>query len=239
MQPRVRTAAGCKSRVVKKSLRALGLALLAAWPAAPAWGQAPAAFEQPPLPYAQSALAPFISAETLQYHYGKHQKAYVDVLNQLTAGKPEAELPIEEVVMRAQGPLFNASAQVWNHAFYWRSLKPGGGGEPSGALAEAARRDFGSNAGLKNALAQAAASLFGSGWAWLVLEDGKLKVVQTANADLPMKHGQKALLVIDVWEHAYYIDYRNARAEYVDAVLDHLVNWDFAAENFARAVRRP
>ena len=136
------------------------------------------------------------------------------------------------------GPLFNNAAQVWNHTFYWNSLKPKGGGEPAGELAEAVKRDFGSYAKLREELARAAVSQFGSGWAWLVLEDGKLKVVQTANADLPMKHGQTALLTLDVWEHAYYLDYRNARAKHVDVVLDSLVNWDFAAANYARATKK-
>ncbi|MCX5795186.1 MAG: superoxide dismutase [Elusimicrobia bacterium] len=198
------------------------------------------AFTQPPLPYDQGALAPFISAETMQYHYGKHQKGYVDILNKLVAGKPEAGRTLEELVKTAPtGPLFNASAQVWNHTFYWNSLKPKGGGQPAGDLAAAIKRDFGSFAEFRTQFAQAATSLFGSGWAWLVLDHGQLKVVQTSNADNPLRHGQTALLVLDVWEHAYYIDYRNARAKYVDAVIDDLVNWDFAAANYAQAVKKP
>ena len=197
------------------------------------------AFDQPPLPYAEDALAPAVSAETLRFHYGKHHKAYVDVLNKLTAGTPEAGRGLEELVKTAPpGPLFNAAGQVWNHAFYWRSLKPQGGGEPSGALAEAIKRDFGSYAKFREEFARAATTLFGSGWAWLVLDGGKLKVVQTSNADNPLRRGQKPLLVVDVWEHAYYIDYRNARAQYVDACLDHLLAWDFAEANLAAGAPR-
>ncbi len=194
------------------------------------------AFELPKLPYAKDALAPVISAETLDFHYGKHHQAYLTNLNKLTEGKPEAGKPLEEVI-RAAGPggLFNNAAQVWNHSFYWNSLKPGGGGEPAGDLASALSRDFGSAAKFKEQLAAAAAGQFGSGWAWLVLDGSKLKVVATSNADLPMKHGQTALLTLDVWEHAYYIDYRNARPKYIEAVLDKLLNWDFAARNLRSA----
>jgi Fe-Mn family superoxide dismutase len=213
---------------------------------APAPAPAPSAaqpaagpFSLPPLPYDRAVLAPHISAETIAYHYGKHHQAYVDNLNNLVAGTPEAGKKLEEVIMTASGALFNNAAQAWNHTFYWNSLKPGGGGEPSGELAEAVKRDFGSYARFREEFARAATTLFGSGWAWLVLDGGKLRVVQTANADLPMRHGQAALLVIDVWEHAYYIDYRNARVKYVDAVLDHLVNWDFAAANYAKAAKQP
>ncbi|MBI5209305.1 MAG: superoxide dismutase [Elusimicrobia bacterium] len=198
------------------------------------------AFTQPPLPYAPAALAPFISAEVLQYHYASHQKGALDTLNKLVTGKSEAGRALEEIIKTASpGPLFNAAAQVWNHTFYWNSLKPNGGGEPSGALAEAIKRDFGSYAQFREQFAKAATSLFGSGWAWLVLENGKLKIVQTSNADNPMCHGQTALLVLDVWEHAYYIDYRNGRAKYVDAAIDHLINWDFASANLARSVKQP
>jgi len=230
---------------------ALGAALLVAFgtgragsaagePGAPAPAPAAGPFEQPPLPYAKDALAPWISAETFEYHYGKHQKAYLDSLNKLVAGKPEAKLSLEEIILgAAPGPLFNAAAQVWNHTFFWNSLKPKGGAEPAGELAEALKRDFGSYAKFREEFAKAATGLFGSGWAWLVSDGGKLKVVQTANADLPIKHGQTALVVIDVWEHAYYVDYRNARAKYVDAVLDNLLNWDFAAANYEKATKKP
>ena len=192
------------------------------------------AFTLPSLPFSRSALEPIISAETLEFHYGKHHQAYVNNLNALVEGKPEAKMPLDELIMKAEGGVFNNAAQVWNHTFYWNCLKPGGGGEPSGALAEAIDRDFGSFDAFKEEFSGAAANLFGSGWAWLVLDDGKLKIAQTSNADLPMKHGQTALLTIDVWEHAYYIDYRNARPKYIEAVLDNLINWDFVEQNLTR-----
>jgi Fe-Mn family superoxide dismutase len=188
-------------------------------------------FSLPPLPWPKDALAPVISAETLDYHYGKHHQAYVTNLNKLTEGKPEAEQPLESLIASAQGGVFNNAAQIWNHTFYWNSMKPGGGGKPTGALLELVNRDFGSTDTLLQQLGEAAKTHFGSGWAWLVQDSGKLKVTTTANADLPMKHGQNALLTVDVWEHAYYIDYRNARPGYVDAFLKSLINWDFAAKN--------
>jgi Fe-Mn family superoxide dismutase len=190
------------------------------------------AFSLPPLPYAKDALAPVISAETLDYHYGKHHQAYVTNLNKLIEGKPEADQSLESIIRSAAaGPLFNNAAQVWNHTFYWNSLKPGGGGQPTGQLLELVKRDFGSADDLLRQLGEAAKGHFASGWAWLVQDAGKLKITTTANADLPMKHNQTALLTIDVWEHAYYIDYRNVRANYVDATLKSLINWDFAASN--------
>jgi Fe-Mn family superoxide dismutase len=188
-------------------------------------------FSLSPLPWAKDALAPVISAETLDYHYGKHHQAYVTNLNKLTEGKPEANQSLEQIIMASSGGLFNNAAQVWNHTFYWNSMKPNGGGKPTGQLLELVNRDFGSVDNLLQQLGEAAKTQFGSGWAWLVQDGGKLKVTQTANADLPMKHGQNALLTCDVWEHAYYIDYRNARPNYVDAYLKSLVNWDFAAKN--------
>ncbi|MDC0717537.1 superoxide dismutase [Nannocystis bainbridge] len=188
-------------------------------------------FTLPELPYAKDALAPHISAETLEFHHDKHHAAYVNNLNKLLAGKPEAELPLEEVILRSDGGVFNNAAQVWNHTFYWHSMKPNGGGRPTGELAAAIDRDFGSFEKFREEFANAATTQFGSGWAWLVLADGKLSVTKTGNADLPLKHGQTALLTIDVWEHAYYIDFRNARPKYIDTFLDHLVNWDFVAGN--------
>ena len=188
-------------------------------------------FSLPPLPWAKDALAPVISAETLDYHYGKHHQAYVTNLNKLTEGKPEANQSLEQIIMSSSGGVFNNAAQVWNHTFYWSSMKPNGGGKPTGQLLELVNRDFGSADNLLQQLGEAAKTQFGSGWAWLIQDGGKLKVTQTANADLPMKHGQNALLTCDVWEHAYYIDYRNARPNYVDAYLKSLVNWDFAAKN--------
>lgn len=193
-------------------------------------------FTLPPLPYDKAALAPHLSAETLEYHYGKHHQAYVTNLNKLIADKPEAKKSLEEIIMTAApGGLFNNAAQDWNHTFYWSCMKPNGGGEPAGDLRAAIERDFGSFAKFKEQLTAAATTLFGSGWAWLALDDGKLKIVQTKDADLPMKHNQAALLTMDVWEHAYYIDCRNARPKYIEAFLDHLADWDFAAANFAKA----
>ena len=192
------------------------------------------AFTLPELPYSKDALAPHISAETLEYHHGKHHKAYVDKLNELLAGKPEADKKLEEVIMSSEGPVFNNAAQIWNHTFYWSSMKPKGGGEPTGDLAAAITRDFGGFDKFKTEFTQAGITQFGSGWAWLVLEGGKLKVTKTGNADLPMKHGQKALLTMDVWEHAYYIDYRNARPKYIETFLTSLANWDFALENLKK-----
>lgn len=189
------------------------------------------AFTLPSLPFEKNALEPVISAETLEYHHGKHHQAYVNNLNGLVEGKPEADMALEDIIMKAEGGVFNNAAQVWNHTFYWSCLTPGGSGKPSGKLAEAIDRDFGSFDAFKEQYSTAAGKLFGSGWAWLVLDGGKLKIVQTSNADLPMKHNQTAILTIDVWEHAYYIDYRNARPKYVEAVIDNLLNWDFAAEN--------
>jgi Fe-Mn family superoxide dismutase len=189
------------------------------------------AFTLPALPWSKDALAPHISAETIDFHYGKHHQAYVTNLNKLIEGKPEASKTLEDIILSSEGGVFNNAAQIWNHTFYWNSMKPQGGGKPTGKLLELVNRDFGSVDNLLQQLGEAAKTQFGSGWAWLVDEGGKLKVTKTANADLPMKHNQKALLTCDVWEHAYYIDYRNARPNYVDAFLKNLVNWDFAAKN--------
>jgi Fe-Mn family superoxide dismutase len=194
------------------------------------------AFTLPPLPYDKNALAPHISAETLDFHYGKHHQTYVTNLNKLVEGKPEASKSLEDIIMSSEAGLFNNSAQVWNHTFYWHCMKPNGGGQPSGDLADAIKRDFGSLEKFSEEFSNAAATQFGSGWAWLVIgKDKKLAVTKTGNADLPMKHGQKALLTIDVWEHAYYIDYRNARPKYIETFLKSLVNWDYALENLKKA----
>ncbi|MBI5625460.1 MAG: superoxide dismutase [Elusimicrobia bacterium] len=190
-------------------------------------------FTLPALPYDKNSLAPHISPETIDYHYGKHHQTYVNNLNKLTEGKPEAGKTLEEIIMSASGGLFNNAAQVWNHTFYWNCMKPKGGAEPTGELAEAIKRDFGTFAKFKEEFTNAATTLFGSGWTWLVLENGKLKITQTSNADLPMKHDQTALMTLDVWEHAYYIDHRNARAKHISAFLDSLVNWDFVSANLA------
>lgn len=189
-------------------------------------------FELDPLPYAKDALAPHLSAETLSFHYEKHHQTYMTNLKNLLADKPEAGKSLEEIVKSSSGGVFNNAAQVWNHDFYWKSMKPGGGGEPAGKLAEAIRRDFGSFADFRAKFQDAAVKQFGSGWAWLVASGGKLEIVTTGNADTPVAKGQKCLLTCDVWEHAYYIDYRNLRAKYVETWLASLVNWDFAAGNY-------
>jgi Fe-Mn family superoxide dismutase len=186
------------------------------------------AIELPELPYAQDALAPHISAETIQYHYGKHHAAYVAKVNAAIDGTDNADKGLDDIIMGAEGGLFNNSAQVWNHTFYWNSMKPGGGGEPTGAIADAIGSAFGGYDAFKEKFATEAATHFGSGWAWLVDGGSGLEIVSTHDADLPMKHSQKAIIACDVWEHAYYIDYRNARPDYVATYLDNLVNWDWA-----------
>jgi Fe-Mn family superoxide dismutase len=189
-------------------------------------------FTLPELPYAKNALEPHISAETLEFHYGKHHATYVTNLNKLLEGK-ENPGTLEEIVKSSEGGVFNNAAQVWNHTFYWHCMAPNGGGKPEGALAAAIERDFGSYEKFREELTQAALTQFGSGWAWLVKKaDGKLAITKTPNADTPLKGADKPLLTIDVWEHAYYIDYRNARAKYVETFFDKLVNWTFVASNF-------
>lgn len=190
----------------------------------------------PPLPYADNALDPVISANTLGFHYGKHHKTYVDNLNKLIEGTELAGLSLEEVIASSAGKadkvgVFNNAAQVWNHTFYWNSLTPNGGGEPPSALKQKIEASFGSVEACKKELATAATTQFGSGWAWLVKEGDKLQIIKTSNADLPLTKGMSPLLTIDVWEHAYYLDYQNRRADYVNAVLDKLINWGFAADN--------
>ncbi|PZR08215.1 MAG: superoxide dismutase [Fe] [Archangium gephyra] len=189
-------------------------------------------FELDPLPYAKNALAPHLTEETLSFHYDKHHQAYMTNLKNLLEGKPEAEKSLEEIVKTSSGGVFNNAAQVWNHTFYWNSMKPSGGGEPTGALAEAIKRDFGSYADFKKQFAEASVKQFGSGWGWLVKEGDKLKIVTTGNAETPITKGQTPLITCDVWEHAYYIDYRNLRAKYVDTFLEKLVNWEWAAAQF-------
>ena len=187
-------------------------------------------FELPTLPYSNDALTPHISAETIEYHYGKHHNAYVTNLNNLAADTDWASKSLEEIIKGADGGLFNNAAQVWNHSFYWNCLAPDGGGAPSGALATAIDAAFGSFTAFQEAFTKAAATQFGSGWAWLVREaDGSLAITQTANAGNPMTDGATPLLTCDVWEHAYYVDYRNARPQYIAAFWN-LVNWDFVAE---------
>ena len=196
--------------------------------------------ELPPLPFAQDALAPVISAETLSFHYGKHHKAYVDNLNKLVAGTDLSETPLETLIKAVAGKpdkagVFNNAAQVWNHTFFWNSLKPGGGGAPTGAVAKGIDAAFGSFENFKKEFTNAAMTQFGSGWAWLVADKGQLKLVKTPNAETPLTTGQTALLTVDVWEHAYYLDYQNRRADFVAAVIDKLLNWEFANANLARA----
>ena len=186
-------------------------------------------FSLPPLPFAEDALAPVLSAETLKLHHGKHHKKYVDTMNQLLEKEQLEAHSLEEVVRAAKGKLFNNAAQAWNHDFYWHSLSPKRR-RPAGALLHRLEKDFGSYDGFAAKFAAAATGQFGSGWAWLVDKDGKLEVMATANADTPMAHGIKCLLTIDVWEHAYYVDYRNERERYVSAILDRL-NWEFAEKN--------
>ncbi|WP_419927845.1 superoxide dismutase [Candidatus Poriferisocius sp.] len=191
------------------------------------------AFELPPLPYSQSALEPYVSAETMSYHYDRHHAGYVANLNRLTDGTQWEGAELEKVVLGADGAIFNNAAQIWNHTFYWHSMSPDGGGAPSGPVRAAIEESFGSTDEFRRQFADAAVGLFGSGWTWLAADENGLAIVQTANADLPLLQDRRALLVVDVWEHAYYLDYQNARAAYVEAFLDHLINWEFVAENLA------
>lgn len=190
----------------------------------------------PALPYADNALAPVISANTMGFHYGKHHKGYVDNLNKLVAGTEFANLTLEQIIAKTAGKadktaIFNNAAQTWNHTFYWHSLKPKGGGEPPAMLKKKIETSFGTLDACKKELATAAMAQFGSGWVWLVLNGDKLEITKTANAEVPMTTGLKPLLTIDVWEHAYYLDYQNRRADYVSAILDKLLNWEFALQN--------
>jgi Fe-Mn family superoxide dismutase len=191
------------------------------------------AFELPALPYEQNALEPHISAETLEFHYGKHHKTYVDKLNGLLAGTDMENAALEDVITNSEGGVFNTAAQVWNHTFYWHCLSPNGGGEPTGALADAISSAFGSFADFKEQFTNSAINNFGSGWTWLVQKaDGSVAIHNTSNAGCPLTEGVTPLLTVDVWEHAYYIDYRNARPKYMEAFWN-LVNWEFVAGNMA------
>jgi len=188
--------------------------------------------ELPPLPYDKSALAPFISAETLEFHHGKHHQAYVTNLNNLIPGTLFENLDLKEIVLKSDGAIFNNAAQVWNHTFYWNCMRPQGGGQPTGELLEAIHQAFGSFEAFKEAFSKCAVTTFGSGWAWLVKKaDGSLALVSTSNAACPLTEGHTPLLTCDVWEHAYYIDYRNLRPKYVEEFW-HLVNWDFVDQQF-------
>lgn len=186
------------------------------------------------LPYADTALEPVMSAKTFSFHHGKHYKAYVDKANELLAGSPLAAKPLEEIIRACAGKpdqaaLFNNTAQAWNHAFFWKCMKPGGGGKPSGKLGEAIEKTFGGYDNFRKQFVEAGMGQFGSGWVWLVADGGALKIVKTPNADTPLAHGQTALLTADVWEHAYYLDVQNRRKDFLESFLDKLANWDFAA----------
>jgi Fe-Mn family superoxide dismutase len=201
------------------------------------------AFNLPPLPYSKDALEPFMSAKTLGFHHGKHHKTYVETLNELVEGTPEADMSLEEIIVAthhddAKTPVFNNAAQAWNHQFFWPCMKKEGGGELAGNLKKAIDHDFGGLDKFTEAFKEAATTQFGSGWAWLVFDAGKLKVIKTSNAINPVAGGQSALLTCDVWEHAYYLDYQNRRPDFVQAFLEHLVNWDFVAENLEKAMAR-
>lgn len=198
------------------------------------------AFELPALPYAQDALEPHITANTLSFHHGKHHNTYVTNLNNLTKDTDLANKSLEDVVSAVAGDaskagIFNNAAQIWNHTFYWNSMSPNGGGAPTGAVADKIASDLGGYDKFVEEFKAAATTQFGSGWAWLVVDGGTLKVTKTGNADTPIAHGQTPLLTIDVWEHAYYLDFQNRRPDYIAAFLDHLINWDFANQNLAAA----
>jgi Fe-Mn family superoxide dismutase len=201
--------------------------------------QGKGSFELPPLPYAEDALAPVISARTISFHYGKHHRAYVDNLNGLVKNTPYEKMSLEEVVKASvaapgQTAIFNNAAQVWNHTFYWNSMKPGGGGKPAGEIGRRIDKDFGGYETFRKEFVGAALGQFGSGWAWLATDGKSLKVVKTPNAENPITQGLKPLLTIDVWEHAYYLDYQNRRKDFVEASLDRVVNWAFAEKNLPR-----
>jgi len=192
------------------------------------------AIDLPKLPYADNALEPHISARTISFHYGKHHATYVKNLNGLIQGTDQENASLEEIIAAAApGGLYNNAAQVWNHSFYWKCMTPGGGGSPSGVLSDAISAAFGSAGAFKEQFKASAAGNFGSGWTWLVKDGGKLAIANTDDADTPLKHGQIPLLTVDVWEHAYYLDYQNARPAYLDAFIEHLINWEFVASNFA------
>jgi Fe-Mn family superoxide dismutase len=197
-------------------------------------------FTLPPLPYPENALAPVISANTLSFHYGKHHKAYLDNLNKMIAGTEYEGATLEKIITDTAGKadkagIFNNAAQTWNHTFYWNSLKPAGGGKPIGRVAQMIESDLGGYEQFKKDFAQAGVTQFGSGWAWLVAEGGKLKIVKTGNADNPLTKGQAPILTLDVWEHAYYLDYQNRRPDHLGAAIDGLLNWGFANDNLAKA----
>jgi len=217
-----------------------GAAVAAAIPGLPNFAGAASPHELPPLPFAENALEPVISAKTVGFHYGKHHKGYVDKLNKLIAGTEYEDMTLEKIIAATgEKPqttdIFNNAAQTWNHTFYWNCLRPDGGGEAPAGLKKKIEEAFGSRENCEKELANAAVSQFGSGWAWLVKDGDKLKVVKTSNAEVPLSSTMKPLLTIDVWEHAYYLDYQNRRADYVNGVIDKLINWEFAAKNLGPA----
>lgn len=210
-------------------------ALMMAMPTSKAETPAVQPVQLPKLPYAQSALSPYISSRTMSFHYGKHHQGYVDNLNKLIASTPMAEMPLEKIIKETSGVadkagVFNNAAQVWNHTFFWQSMKPKGGGKPTGRLLEMINKSFGSLDEFKTAFVAAGMAQFGSGWVWLVQDGDKLTIEKMPNADTPLAHGRHALLTCDVWEHAYYLDYQNRRKDFVQVFVDSLVNWEFAAE---------
>jgi len=201
--------------------------------------QVPSIFKLPPLPFAENALEPYISARTIGFHYGKHHQAYTDNINKLVQNTEFAKLSLEDIIKvtasdSSKASIFNNAAQAWNHTFYWKSMKANGGGSPGKKLADRITASFGSFDNFKKEFMEAAASLFGSGWVWLVADGNTLKIVKTGNADNPLSKGQIPLLTIDVWEHAYYLDYQNRRKDYIATFIDHLINWDFAEENLSK-----
>jgi superoxide dismutase, Fe-Mn family len=221
----------------------LGLGAMAFLDAPGSWSvnraaAADAIIALPPLPYAKDALEPYISARTIEFHYGKHHQAYIDNTRKLITGTEYAGISLNDILLKSggkpeQAAIFNNAAQSFNHEFFWKSMKPGGGGKPAGRIGQAIEKSFGSPAQFEKEFSEAALTQFGSGWAWLVQDGASLKVVKTANADTPMTRGWLPLLTLDVWEHAYYLDYQNRRGDYIRAYLDHLINWSFAEGNLA------
>jgi superoxide dismutase, Fe-Mn family len=236
MKPTVTNASNRREFLIQAGTAAAAFALVNASGEAHVTPQKPASIELPPLPYPPQALAPAISENTISFHYGKHHQTYVANVVKMIAGTEYAALPLVEIIKRTfgkadQASLFNNAAQVFNHTFYWNSMKPAGGGEPKGRIRERIMSSFGSTQKFADEFSRAASSQFGSGWAWLVLDAGQLKVMKTSNAETPITAGIKPLLTIDVWEHAYYLDYQNRRADYISAFVDKLLNWDFAESN--------
>jgi Fe-Mn family superoxide dismutase len=231
----------CMSRRQFLATTVAGSAILASSAVGfPAFAAGAPPFQFPPLPYPEDALAPYLSGRTLSFHYGKHHRGYVEKLNEIVKGTYLANFSLSEIIKTTAGDekrsaIFNNAAQVRNHTFYWKCMRPKGGGAPSGELAKKIEAAFGSFENFKKEFTEAAATQFGSGWAWLVLDGNSLKVIKSGNAFTPIAYGQTPLLTIDVWEHAYYLDYQNRRKDYIAAFLDNLVNWDFVAENLANA----